>query len=86
MLNGFAKSPSAVFPFVFRHCSVRAWRRAQGARLREIGDRLLRLIPSALCLKPFCLRLIPQDSGALHLEFFGLPSVLGFSRGNDAQG
>jgi len=54
MLNGFAKNPSAVFPFVFRHCNVLE-------------------VP-----------LIPQDSGALHLELFALPSILGFTRGNDA--
>ena len=56
MLNGFAKDPSAAFPFVFRHCDLKTWRRAQGARLREIGLTLFCLVPSALRLEPFCIR------------------------------
>lgn len=84
MLNGFAKSPFAAFRCVFRHCDVRAWRRAQGARLREIGFALFRLMPSALCLEPSRVRLIPQNLRALHLELFAVPFVFGFLRGNDA--
>jgi hypothetical protein len=66
------------------HCDVRTWRRTQGARLREIGFALFRLLPWALRLDPFCVRLIPQDLHALHLELFALPCIFGVLRGDDA--
>ncbi len=51
--DGTVKSPSAALHFIFRHCDVQVWRRAHGARLREIRIRFLSLVPSALCLVPF---------------------------------
>jgi hypothetical protein len=66
------------------HCDVRTWRRTQGARLRGIGVTLFGPVPLALCLEPFCVRLIPQNLRALHLELFAVPSIFGILRGNDA--